>query len=75
MTTQTADDLPDFQYNFLTNRALIGSQAVRLEDHPVQTINQFGDLFVTMTVRVSSITAEAHPGYPCHPTHTTHAHS
>ena len=73
MTTQT--DLPDFQYNFLTQRALIGSQAVRLEDYPVQTVNQFGDLFVTMTVRVASITAEAHPGYPCHTTHTTCSHS
>ena len=64
-----------FQYNFLTNHALIGSQAVRLEDSPVQIVDQDGRLFVELTIQVASITAEAHPGYPCHPTHTTHAHS
>lgn len=71
----TASDLPDFQYNYMTQRALIGSQAVRLMDNPVQVVDAEGNLFVEMTIQVASITAEAHPGYPCHPTHTTHSHA
>lgn len=71
----TRPDIPDFEYNYMTQRALIGSQAVRVVDNVVQTVDREGDLFVTLTIQVASITAEAHPGYPCHPTHTTTAHS
>ena len=68
-------DLPDFKYNHMTRLALIGSQVVLLEENPVSTVDQYGNLFVTMTIQVASVTSEAHPGYPCHPTHTTHSHS
>lgn len=68
-------DLPDFKYNHMTQLALIGSQVVLLEENPVSTVDQYGNLFVTMTIQVASVTSEAHPGYPCHPTHTTHSHS
>ena len=71
----TAPDLPDFQYNYMTQRALIGSQAVRLTDNPVQVVDAEGNMFVEMTIQVASITAEAHPEYDCHPTHTTHSHA
>ena len=74
MTTQT-DILPDFVFNHLTRLARIGSQIVCNAENVVQTVDGEGNLFITLTFPVSSVTVEAHPEYDCHPTHTTHAHS
>lgn len=74
MTAKT-DMLPDFVFNHLTRIAHIGSQIVCGAENVVQTVDGRGNVFITLTFPVSSVTIEAHPGYPCHPTHTTHAHS
>ena len=72
MTTQT-DILPDFVFNHLTRIARIGSQIVCGAENVVQTVDAEGNLFVTLTFPVSSVTVEAHPEYDCHPSHTTHS--
>jgi len=41
----------------------------------VQTVDGRGNLFITLTFPVSSVTVEAHPEYDCHATHTTHSHA
>ena len=74
MTTQT-DILPDFVFNHLTRLARIGSQIVCDAENVVQTVDGEGNLFITLTFPVSSITVEAHPEYDCHATHTTHSHA
>lgn len=74
MTTQT-DILPDFVFNHLTRIARIGSQIVCGAENVVQTVDAEGNLFVTLTFPVSSVTVEAHPEYDCHPSHTTHSHA
>ena len=74
MTAKT-DILPDFVFNHLTRLARIGSQIVYDAENVVQTVDGEGNLFITLTIPVSSITIEAHPEYDCHPTHTTHSHA
>lgn len=41
----------------------------------VQTVDGEGNLFITLTFPVSSVTVEAHPEYDCYTTHTTHSHA
>lgn len=74
MTAKT-DFLPDFVFNHLTRLARIGSQIVPDAENVVQTVDGEGNLFITLTFPVSSVTVEAHPEYDCHPTHTTHSHA
>lgn len=74
MTTQT-NILPDFEFNHMTRVAHIGSQIVCGAENVVQTVDGRGNLFITLTFPVSSVTVEAHPEYDCHTTHTTHSHA
>lgn len=63
----TAPDIPDFQYNFLTNRARIGSQIVLPVDGIRQTTNGYGRHFITLTIPVSCVIVEDDPTGPVNP--------